>query len=452
MADVTALARYRRALAKIGLPEVDLDGRASLVADTIDGFREQVGDEPAWVVWVPGRIEIFGKHTDYAGGRSLVAAVPRGFVLAGLPRGDARVTAFDARWRQGTEVDLTRDEPAPQGWANYIAVVARRLASNFPGAPLGTSIVFASDLPRAAGVSSSSALVVGVAGSLIRRAGLEQWPEWQAAIRDRLDLGGYLGAVENGLTFGSLAGTSGVGTHGGSEDHTAILNGQPDRVSAFSYVPVRSQGSAEMPAAWRFVIMPSGVEAAKAGAARGRYNAASLATRALVDVWQRDHGAGAGQTLAAILSSGPEAERALRQALRTGAGEFTAAALDRRLSHFLAEDGRVPLALDAFARADAGALGALSASSQADAERLLGNQIPPTSALAALARESGALGASSFGAGFGGSVWALIDEAGLATFPARWRAAYERQYPSLPRGESFVVRPAPAATELELTD
>jgi galactokinase len=452
VADVAELARYRRALAEIGLPEADLDGRASLVADTIGGFREQVGEEPAWVVWVPGRIEIFGKHTDYAGGRSLVAAVPRGFVIAGLPRADARVTAFDARWRQGTAVDLTRDDPPPQGWANYVAVVARRLASNFPGAELGTDIVFASDLPRAAGVSSSSALVVGVAGSLIRRAGLQQRPEWQAAIHDRLDLGGYLGAVENGLTFGSLAGTSGVGTHGGSEDHTAILNGQPERVSAFSYVPVRPQGTAAMPAEWRFVIMPSGVEAAKAGGARGRYNAASLSTRALVDVWHRDHGAAAGHTLAAILAGGPDAERALRQSLRTGAGEFTAEALDRRLSHFVGEDARVPQALEAFARADAPALGALSASSQADAERLLGNQIPPTSALAALARETGAFAASSFGAGFGGSVWALVGEADRDTFPVRWRTAYERQYPSLPRGEAFLVRPGPAATELELTD
>jgi galactokinase len=328
--------------------------------------------------------------------------------------------------------------------------VARRLSFNFPGAPLGTSIAFASDLPRAAGVSSSSALVVGVAGSLIRRAGLEQRPEWQAVIHDRLDLGGYLGAVENGLTFGPLAGTSGVGTHGGSEDHTAILNGQPERVSAFSYVPVRPQGTAEMPAAWRFVVMPSGVEAAKAGAARGRYNAASLATRALVEVWRRDHGPEAGLTLAAILAGEPDAERALRQSLRTGAGEFTGEALDRRLSHFLGEDGRVPLALEAFARADRAALGALSASSQSDAERLLGNQIPPTSSLAALARECGAFAASSFGAGFGGSVWALVDEADLETFPARWRQAYERQYPSLPRGEAFVVRPAPAAIELDI--
>jgi galactokinase len=45
-----------------------------------------------------GRIEIFGKHTDYAGGRSLLAAVPRGFAVVAGPRTDGIVAAVDARW------------------------------------------------------------------------------------------------------------------------------------------------------------------------------------------------------------------------------------------------------------------------------------------------------------------------------------------------------------------
>ncbi len=46
--------------------------------------------------------------------------------------------------------------------------------------------------------------------------------------------------------------------------------------------------------------------------------------------------------------------------------------------------------------------------SQEAAERWLGNQIPETIALARLARHVGATAASAFGAGFGGSVWALV--------------------------------------------
>ena len=45
---------------------------------------------PEWYRFSPGRVEIFGKHTDYAGGHSLLAAVPRGIALVAAP---ARRTA-----------------------------------------------------------------------------------------------------------------------------------------------------------------------------------------------------------------------------------------------------------------------------------------------------------------------------------------------------------------------
>ncbi len=36
-------------------------------------------DDPVLGLWVPGRIEVLGKHTDYCGGQSLLAAAERGF-------------------------------------------------------------------------------------------------------------------------------------------------------------------------------------------------------------------------------------------------------------------------------------------------------------------------------------------------------------------------------------
>ena len=53
---------------------------------------------------------------------------------------------------------------------------------------------------------------------------------------------------ENGLTFKTLASIDGVGTHGGSEDHTAILTCQAQQLSAYSYVPVRHLDDVTMPA------------------------------------------------------------------------------------------------------------------------------------------------------------------------------------------------------------
>ncbi len=414
---------------------------------TAEALRRETGQLPAWRWFVPGRIEIFGKHTDYAGGRSLLAAVPRGFVIAAGPRDDNSVRVIDARYGQTAMVTIG-DVRDVTGWAKYLSVVVHRLARNFPGARLGADIAIASDLPRAAGLSSSSALVVGLSSALIRRAALTDRAEWREAIHSTLDLAGYLGAVENGLTFKSLASASGVGTHGGSEDHTAILTCREELVSAYSYVPVRHLEDAPMPRDWAFVIAASGIEADKAGSARDRYNHASLATRALMDVWNRARGE-SHPTLAAALASAPDAPDALRALVsHVPHPDFSAAVLARRLEHYLGEDARIPLAARAFRTGDRAAIAALADATQHDAEHLLGNQIPETVALARLARELGAFGASSFGAGFGGSVWALVDNGDAEDFRERWTRQYRETHSQIKGVDSFVARPGHGRREL----
>ena len=66
-----------------------------------------------------------------------------------------------ARWRWLADLEIRR-----RGWTVYPAAVARRLARDFPGALVGADIAFASDLPLAAGLSSSSALVVAIFAAL----------------------------------------------------------------------------------------------------------------------------------------------------------------------------------------------------------------------------------------------------------------------------------------------
>jgi galactokinase len=432
----------------LGMTADEAASRASLVERVTEAFVHEVGREPRWRWFVPGRIEVFGKHTDYAGGRSLLAAVPRGFAVAAGPRDEGRVRVVDARYRVSAEIDPADRETKHTGWASYVQVVARRLAANFPGATLGIDIVLASDLPRSAGLSSSSALVVAVAMALERCARLSTRDDWQAGIRGLDDLAGYLGAVENGLDCGAFAGTSGVGTHGGSEDHTAILTCRAGWLSQYRFVPVAHQGDVQMPADWTFVVAASGVHADKAGSVKDLYNRASLSSRALLDCWNLA-AAEPARALGAALASADDVER-LRDLVRRHApvGGFDAADLHRRLEHFVAEDARVPEAARAFADADAATLARLSADSQRQADEWLGNQIPETRTLAALARDLGAVGASAFGAGFGGSVWALVHGGDAAAFADAWRDAYLCQFPARTDALWFIARPGPAFTEV----
>ena len=399
--------------------------------------------------FTPGRIEIFGKHTDYAGGHSLLAAVPRGIALVARRRADGIVRVGDIFDGQVVEVDPATEAPAHyRGIQRYVHVVAHRLHVNFPGCDLGANIAIASDLPRASGLSSSSALTVGVALELIKRANLRVRPEWQQHLRRMHDLAWYLGCVENGLDFPGLPGSAGVGTKGGSEDQTAILACQTEHVSLYRFVPVTPLGETRMPAQWSFVIASSGIQADKADSVKDRYNRASTGVRTLHDLWNRRSGEPA-PSLCAALAAGASAVKRLEKWLEDD-GAFTADELRKRLHHFTRETVRAPQAAAAFRDANQDALGQLSADSQKDAHELLGNQIPETIALAELAREIGAFGSSSFGAGFGGSVWAAVPTADAQRFGEEWIRAYAQRMPHVGKIDWFIARPGPAATEIPL--
>jgi len=433
----------------LGMTAADATSRAALFVELDTRAAHILDGPPQWHRFTPGRLEIFGKHTDYAGGNSLLAAVPRGIALAARRRTDGIVRVGDVFDGQVIEVDPSTEKPAHyHGLQRYVHVVAHRLFLNFPGAELGMNIAIASDLPRASGLSSSSALVVGVALALVERARLRDREEWQRHLRRVHDVAWYLGCVENGLDFPGLAGAAGVGTHGGSEDHTAILAAKTDQVSLYRFVPVTPLGEAAMPRDWAIVVSSSGVQADKADSVMDRYNRASNGVRALHAIWNR-HAAEAAPSLADALQTGPGAVDQLREWLTsTDDGAFTTADLERRLRHFVRETARAPLACAAFRDADRAALGQLSADSQREAGELLGNQIPETILLATLAREVGAFASSSFGAGFGGSVWAAVPSGDAAAFGDAWVRAYAERMPAAGKVPWFIARPGPAATEI----
>jgi galactokinase len=437
-----------RCVEAAGFEAQDVRGRAALLQRAIDGYTLAAGRPPTWVWHVPGRIEIFGKHTDYAGGESLLATVPRGFAVVAGPRDDQHVRVIDARHHEEVLVSLDAREPPLRGWANYVAVTARRLRVNFPDHAWGADIAIVSDLPRAAGVSSSSALVVGIATALMRRSGVQAHDAWRRSIGSVDDLAWYLGCVENGLTYRDLPGTTGVGTQGGSQDHTAILGCRPGKVSHFGFMPVQRLADIAMPTDWRFIVMSSGVHADKAGSVRERYNRASLAVRALVRLWQ-EHSGATTSSLTEALRSTPDAEARLRASVQRASVEgFSPADLDRRLTALVQELERIPRAASAFAQQDAGTLRQVTRASQRDAEQLLGNQIPETVVLAQLATETGAFAASAFGAGFGGSVWALAPSVEAEQVAKRWRTAYEQKCHPTGHVEHFTCRPGPPVVEI----
>jgi galactokinase len=400
--------------------------------------------------WAPGRIEVLGKHTDYCGGSSILAAVERGFCMVALPRDDGRVTIVDPEYPFRERVLDKNTEPVLGHWSNYPHTVVRRFAKNFPNACRGATIAFASNLPPSSGMSSSSAFVVGTFLLLSRINDLQHDPTYANTIRTPEDLAGYLGTVENGASFGPLAGDCGVGTFGGSEDHTAILCAQPNRIVEFAYCPVRFRRSIDLSDDFVFAIASSGVVAEKTGAALDKYNRVSLLARVIVEEWRGSRG-GEPTSLAAIIASAPDAASELRRLLASAANsQFAPSELIQRLDHFLVESQLIAAAPSSIDAATIDQFGQLVAKSQDAGARLLHNQTAETLRLVELATKLGARATSAFGAGFGGSAGALVDRSQATDLLTGWKSQYQAEFPELERQAMFfLTQPGVAAITID---
>lgn len=428
--------------------------KSAALVKLLSGLRELRGatTDRVCAFFVPGRVELVGKHTDYAGGRSLVCAIERGISIVAAPRTDAEVRIRDIS--RGLEAALSLDpraESARGEWSNYAVTVARRIVRDFPLARTGANIAFASDLPPASGMSSSSALIVALFFAIAEVNSLAQSDFFQNSIRDREDLAVYLSAIESGAAFGSSSGTRGVGTLGGSEDHVAIWCSRAAYLRQYSYCPVRLECEIRAPERHVLVIGVSGVEADKTGNALESYNRASLAARKILELWKRATGR-EDVSLAAALESAPDALERLRHILAKSAEPgFAPELLLNRLAQFAEESNViVPGVSGALASGDLERLGVLMDRSQHLAATLLGNQTPETVDLVRSARVLGAVAASAFGAGFGGSVWALVASQQAEDFRDAWAAHYRKQYPQRARASEFLItRAGPGVVQFQ---
>jgi len=152
---------------------------------------------------------------------------------------------------------------------------------------------------------------------------------------------------------------------------------------------------------------------------------------------------------AAVAAAGAdEVRRAIVGATYEG---FTGEELVERLDQFVAESTEIiPAAAEALRAENMGLFGDLVARSQHLTETKLKNQVDEQIFLARTAREQGAVAASAFGAGFGGSVWSLVAEDQADGHLSNWSEAYHSAYPQHEdRSGFFLTRPASSAIAID---
>jgi len=127
-------------------------------------FRKRFGNAPAHLVRAPGRVNLLGEHVDYNDGFVLPAAIDRATYIAFSPTGTrlSSLVAVDlnqeAFFSPETIPSKTQADGSPlPEWAHYPAGVMWALLEDNLSAP-ALNAVYASDVPRGSGLSSSASV------------------------------------------------------------------------------------------------------------------------------------------------------------------------------------------------------------------------------------------------------------------------------------------------------
>ena len=224
----------------------------------------------------PGRVNLMGRHIDHRGGNVNVMSINKEVIAVCAARDDDRIRiantadGFPPRefaisdhlaeldwdsWlgflESGEAEKLLKDTRGD--WANYIKAPVLRLQYQFRDRKLkGMDMAFTGNIPIAAGLSSSSAIVVSTAEAFCALNGIELTP------RQFVELCG------EGEWY--------VGSRGGAADHAAMKFAERGCVAKLGFFPFEFRDKFAFPDECKLIIANSHIRANKTTNARDAFN------------------------------------------------------------------------------------------------------------------------------------------------------------------------------------
>jgi len=429
--------------------------------ELLSTFEQHFSRRPTHQVWSPGRVNLIGEHTDYNMLPVLPMAINYGLTVLMAPNttGTVRVVNSDPKYPPiefEAGADIAKSPPGHAG--NYIKAPISYLFEWFArergGAPVGFDALFSSNLPAAAGLSSSSATVVA------------SYLCFAAANGGRLPREEEAEAMRLAERF--------VGTASGGMDQATILLGEEGKALLIEFDPVHTR-SVSLPGDVVFFAVDSLQRAAKSGSARLEYNRRTFECQCAVELLRQhvleqgrspgcfDHVIGEApgwhylrdvaksfcsceldvvDVAREVIGEREWTVEQLHEALGSKADELLQAKMlpprgDQewqrmprpkpfaRMKHVVEEARRVEECAEAFEGNDVAAVSAAMAASHASCRDLYEISTDKIEELIAAVVASGAHAGRITGAGFGGSIVAMVPRDRAEEFR---RGVWERYY------------------------
>jgi galactokinase len=364
--------------------------------DLAAGFRERFARLPDGVWAAPGRINLIGEHTDYNDGFVLPFALNLGVMAAVARRGD-RLLRMASMQRKGT-VTFPVDELTPgalRGWPAYVVGVIWAFGRAGHGVA-GYDILVDGDVPRGAGLASSAALECAIALAI---------SELEGAAIERFELALLAQRAENDF----------VGVPCGIMDQAASLLCTADHAL---FLDIRSRDYDQVPLRLErdglaLLVVDTG---ARHRLADGAYEARRRSCE------EAAHELGVPALRDITVESLDEALSAL-----------SSEELRRRVRHVVTENARVVDAVSILRNGRPADLGPVLSRSHASLRDDFQVSSPELDTAVEAAVQAGAVGARMTGAGFGGSIIALVEASSLQPTAEAVATAFGRAGFATPR-------------------
>jgi len=243
--------------------------KKSTFLKTLNEFNQIYPDKKVILIRVPGRVNLMGKHIEHRGGYVNYFCIHREIIAVASSREDDRVILHNVDSKFGKR-SFSIEEEIPQNergdwlgyinrvsiskgdWGNYIKAIVLAFQNRYQNKKLkGMEMMINGDIPIAAGLSSSSALVVSGAIAVIAFNNLKV---------SKKDLTELCGEAEWY-----------VGTRGGAGDHAAMIFGRRGFITHLRFFPF-TLNLVPLSPDYEIVICDSLKEALKSEEAKNIFN------------------------------------------------------------------------------------------------------------------------------------------------------------------------------------